>query len=439
MPTTPITEASLKEYYPNIDKFNIKRILKYEDKFQLTLDNLECINPDCGNLKAWKNSDAGFKYCCSDQCQAKMAGTIKDMKITKIVNTISKKKPAVLTAPTPAIPSILPADALYNNKATIIKSIIQWLEAKAFNYVLAGDKANVLDTDIYFPDQKVSIVIVELLNDSLISKELASKLTAPNLADAESIIEARSNLKFKKNNFLNTTKLGLETGIKVLHMYDIEWLHPNKQPIWKSMILNALGLSNRIYARKCDIIEIDSSNKAQKGLLKISNQFVESNHLQGAGRALVRFALFYQKELVSVMTFSKSRFDKNTDWELIRFCNAKGYSVVGGASRLLKAFKAKYPGSIKSYANRRWSEGNLYRQLGFHEKEVAEPNYFYWREDITDDYQLPKLHSRQSFQKHKLETKLEVYKENSTEKELVIDLNGYKAIFDSGNFVFKID
>jgi hypothetical protein len=435
-----MTEATLKEYYPNIDKFNIKRILKYKDKFQLTLDNLECINPDCGNLKAWKNSDAGFKYCCSDSCQAKMASTIKDMKITKIVNTISKKKhiTQAVEPEVPTIPNILPAEATYNNKKTIIASIVQWLEARSFNYVLAGDKANILDNDIYFPDQQVSIVIVELLNDSLISKELATKLT-PITPNAESIIEARSNLKSKKNNFLNTTNRGLETGIKVLYMYDIEWLHPNKQLIWKSMIINALGLSNRIYARKCDIIEIDSSNRAHKGLLKISNQFVESNHLQGTGKALIRFALFYQKELVSIMTFSKSRFDKNTDWELMRFCNAKGYSVVGGASRLLKAFKAKYTGSIKSYANRRWSEGNLYRQIGFHEEKVAEPNYFYWREDITDNYNLPKLHSRQSFQKHKLETKLEVYKENLTEKELVIDLNGYKAIFDSGNFVFKID
>ena len=56
------------------------------------------------------------------------------------------------------------------------------------------------------------------------------------------------------------------------------------------------------------------------------------------------------------------------------------------------------PNSIVSYADRRWSNGKVYRKLGFILDHISEPNYWYWHNDIEC-----KLISRIEFQKHKLE------------------------------------
>ena len=74
------------------------------------------------------------------------------------------------------------------------------------------------------------------------------------------------------------------------------------------------------------------------------------------------------------MTFSKPRFNKNYDYELLRLCSKKFTNIVGGASKLFKYFISKYKGSIISYTNRRFSNGNIYRQLGFSELKNSKPN-----------------------------------------------------------------
>ena len=65
-------------------------------------------------------------------------------------------------------------------------------------------------------------------------------------------------------------------------------------------------------------------------------------------------------------------------FELLRFANAKNISVIGGASKLFNHFvKTISPVEIISYADRRWSMGNLYEQLNFTLSHCSEPNYFY--------------------------------------------------------------
>lgn len=52
--------------------------------------------------------------------------------------------------------------------------------------------------------------------------------------------------------------------------------------------------------------------------------------------------------------------------------------VVGGASKLFKYFINVYqPKSVVSYADRRWSFGNLYNKLGFGFEHYSKPNYYY--------------------------------------------------------------
>ena len=230
---------------------------------------------------------------------------------------------------------------------------------------------------------------------------------------------------FNKNTdsgyHLRKTELVEEKGYQLFHIFESEFLDSNKKEIWVSIIRNRLKLNNKLYARKCIIKEVQS---------KESNEFLEQNHLQGKCNASIRLGLYYQDELVSLMTFGKSRFNKNVEYELIRFCSKKNNSIIGAGSKLLSYFEKEYkPKSLISYANRRWSQGNLYEQLGFKFINCTNPNYFYFKK--SND----KLLSRIGFQKHKLKEKLEIFDSNKTEIENMIE-NGYRVIYDSGNKVY---
>ena len=222
-----------------------------------------------------------------------------------------------------------------------------------------------------------------------------------------------------KNNHLFKTEECEKRGIQLLHIFENEWL--TKQDIWKSVIKAKLGLNKRIFARTCQLKEID---------YKTSSEFLENNHLQGSCVSSIQIGLFFDNNLVSIMTFGKSRYNKKYQYELLRFCNKIDINVVGGASKLLKHFVKKYnPLSIVSYANRRWSDGNLYRQIGFDEVDQTEPNYFYFK---PSEYI---LHSRIKFQKHKLQEQLESFDNSLTETENMYN-NDYRKIYDCGNLVF---
>lgn len=226
-----------------------------------------------------------------------------------------------------------------------------------------------------------------------------------------------------KNRHLNKTVQCENKGFKLFHIFSNEWESPIKREIWKSMILNATAKSkNKIYARKCIVKEVSIAD---------SNLFLEKNHLQGKCNSLIKLGLYFNNELISLMTFGKSRFNKKYEWELLRFCNKLNTVVVGGASKLLAHFTKKYePKSIISYANRRWSNGNLYKKLGFKLESISKPSYFYFHSNEPTI-----IHNRMEFQKKKLKDKLTDFDKNKTEAENMKD-NGWFSIYDCGNLVF---
>lgn len=227
------------------------------------------------------------------------------------------------------------------------------------------------------------------------------------------------HLKFidKDSNYHLSKTLECESkGYQLFHIFENEDIE-----IWKSMINNKLGLNKKIYARKCIIKELkfDSIRK-----------FLDDNHLQGSANSIINLGLYYKNRLVQVMTFSKPRFNKNYQYELIRLCTKKFTNVVGGASKLFSYFIKNYnPESIISYANRRFSRGSIYETLGFKFLRATEPNYFYFK--INENI----LYSRIKFQKHKLKDLLENYDEKLSEAENMFN-NNYRRIYDSGNLVY---
>lgn len=224
------------------------------------------------------------------------------------------------------------------------------------------------------------------------------------------------------NYHLNKTIECEKNGIELFHVFENDWI--NYKPIVESRILNKLGLNrNKIFARKCEIQNINTRE---------AKEFLERTHVSGYANATVKIGLFYDMKLVSVMTFGKPRFNKHYEWELIRFASELNTTVVGGASRIMKYFETHYkPKNIITYADRRYSQGNLYRNLGFKELLTSKPNYWYFQErDISQVF------SRVKFQKHKLEKLLPVYDSNLTEWENM-QANDWCRIWDCGNYVFE--
>ena len=220
---------------------------------------------------------------------------------------------------------------------------------------------------------------------------------------------------------LNKTLLCEEQDIHLIHIFENEWLY--KQDIVKSRIKNLLGIYDiTLGARKCQIKTVDS---------KISKTFLDENHIQGQSISKVNLGLFFNDDLVSLMTFSKPRFSKKYEWELVRFCNKLGYHIPGAAGKLLSYFEKSYsPKSLVSYADRRWTMNNnnsVYDKLKFTLDHISEPNYWYWKGN--------EFSSRIKYQKHKLATLLETFDPELSEIDNML-ANGYNRVFDCGNLVY---
>jgi len=182
-----------------------------------------------------------------------------------------------------------------------------------------------------------------------------------------------------------------------------------------------------IGARKCIIKELDSKTK---------NKFLDKYHIQGKDNSSIKLGAFYKARLVAVMTFGKRRIalgkkeSKDNEYELLRFVTVANFNIIGIASKLLKYFERNYnPLKLITYADRRWSQGNLYHQLGFEFSHISKPNYFYFKNNEIKRYH------RFNFRKNVLYYKIDKYDVNLTEVQNMKN-NNYTRIFDCGNYMF---
>ena len=281
----------------------------------------------------------------------------------------------------------------------IENDIFNFIQENYFNEIKTHERkllSDKLELDIYLPDLKLAFEFNGLYWHSEI---------------------------YKDNNYhLNKTEMCEQQGIHLIHIYEDDWLF--KQEIIKSRILNLLGKTpNKIYARKCVIKEISDN--------KLIRDFFEKNHLQGFVGSQIKIGLFHQDELISLMIFGSRRISmgsksKNDIYEMLRFCSKLNTSVIGGSSKLFKYFIEKYnPVEVISYADRSWSSGNLYKNLGFTLVHKTQPNYYY----IIDR----KRHHRFNFRKDKLVR--DGFDSTKTEHEIMLERKIYK-IYDSGSYFF---
>jgi hypothetical protein len=205
--------------------------------------------------------------------------------------------------------------------------------------------------------------------DILEGKELDIYIPSHNLAIEFNGLYWHSEIHKDKNYHLDKSLQCQEKAIHLIHIWEDEWMF--KQDIIKSIILNKLNkIENKIFARKCLVKEVKDS--------KLVRQFLDTNHIQGYSQSSIKLGLYYNDELVSLMTFGHRHTNRKKEFELIRFCNRLNTNVVGASSKLFKYFLNNYSeNNILSYSDFRLFDGKMYETLGFEKIHLSKPDYFW--------------------------------------------------------------
>src|SRR3990167_598260 len=233
-----------------------------------------------------------------------------------------------------------------------------------------------------------------------------------------------SELNGKNRNYhLEKTLFANKNNIKLIQIFSDEWLY--KKDIVKNRLKYILGIYDKIiYARKCIIKEID---------IKSKNEFLHNIHIQGKDSSKIKLGAFHKNELVAVMTFGSKRIalgskSKIDEYDLMRF--ATKYKVIGIAGKLLQYFINNYhPKKIITYADRRWSTGNLYEKIGFLKTGESKPNYWY----VKRDYDIREY--RFGYRKSILLK--EGYSSDLSEWQ-IMQIKGYDRVWDCGNLKYEL-
>ena len=291
-----------------------------------------------------------------------------------------------------------------------IKPLKKELEKISYNHTSIGEK------EIYsFIKSIYNGEIIENDRNIISPKELDIYIPQKNLAiEFDGLYFHSTKFGKDKNYHLNKTIACEEKGIRLIHVFEDEWLF--KKPIIESIIKSALGIyEEKIFARKCEVKKLDD---------KTFRQFCNKNHIQGECNSSDRLGLFYNDELVQAVGFSKSRFSKN-EMELVRMVTKLNIQVVGGFSRLMKHFGK----NCISYIDRRLFDGKGYKFSGFEYVCTNRPNYYYVKE--LDRYY------RMNFIKNNIAKKFpNEFDEKLTEEQNMKKL-GFYRIYDCGTVKVK--
>lgn len=207
----------------------------------------------------------------------------------------------------------------------------------------------------------------------------------------------------------------LENGLGLIHVWEDWWKTERTKSIVQSMIRHRCRLSPRVQARNCYIVRE-----------KYGRNFHNKNHIQGKGNGAYHYGLRTAENGMLVAVLSVNM--KKGVMEIDRYSSSMG--VVGGFGKLLKAsIQEQKPNKIRTFSSLDYGTGEMYYKLGFEEKGITPPNYYYFDSDLN-------RFSRVQFQKHKLPNVLDYFDSSLTEKQNVKN-NGYMLVYDSGSIKFE--
>lgn len=284
------------------------------------------------------------------------------------------------------------------------KDIKYYIGQKGFNAVKDRNILNGKEIDIYIPDLKLGIEY----NGSVFHATL------------NGVYEDKYKY-YHRDKFL----LAKEKGVHLISIFDVDW--DNNQDKIKMYLSSLLIKPNKLYARKCKLEKVDDD---------ISVGFVDKYHLQGANKATMKinYGLYYENKLMAIMSFGRLRLAKHKEghYELHRYCVKDGYTILGGAERLLRAFEREYkPKYLVSYSDNDYFLGGIYERLKFENVGQSFPRYYWYLNGIELKREKCRLkHLKEDYP----ELLQEAYDNNAKNKEdYVMCALGACKVYRSGN------
>ena len=279
-----------------------------------------------------------------------------------------------------------------------------WLKEQDISFI--PNDRNILfpkEIDFYIPQYKLGIEIDP---------------AATHNSDVEILREGDpKSIRYHQNK----TKQAEDKGVRLIHVFD--WYDDVKI---KEIVLGICRKNSTVYARKTKVAVLTESEE---------KSFFEKNHLQGYVRSKVSYGLKNNNgELVAAMSFSVPRYGnvEDAEWELLRFANKSGISVVGGASKLFSYFvRENNPETVMSFCNYDISTGNLYEHLNFEYVRTTDPSY-YWVNltDSSEWYSWYLINSKGVDNVFGTN-----YGKDASNIDLMLDM-GYVRVYNSGNKVY---
>ena len=220
------------------------------------------------------------------------------------------------------------------------------------------------------------------------------------------------DIQYHRKKYLAARK----NGVRLIMINEDEWLERS----WtiKAKILNILGKSERgVGGRKLSLSVVSQRD---------ANAFFDHHHIQGkTGVIQYGIGAFSNDQMVGCMAFNRQRGTNAV--ELIRFCSS-GSTHAGMFSKMFKhAINENAYDEVISFADLRYSMGEVYFRNGFEMVKEISPDYRYVVRDRT--------YHKSTFTKTGIAKKFKIDMAGITEKEAMTSM-GYHRIYDCGKLKF---
>lgn len=219
--------------------------------------------------------------------------------------------------------------------------------------------------------------------------------------------------------------LAEEKGYRLITIFEDEWRTRNSQV--KNFLKSVFNKNTiKIGARKTKVMPLTSQE---------ANLFLTDYHLQKHGKTWVSFGLYFENNLLAALTLGhhhRQSHPSNSAIVLNRLVFKGNVSIAGGANKLFGAAKqwASANGfkKIISWSDNRWSQGNIYKVMGFNLAENLPPDYAYVKQNAATS-RIPKQSRQKAMTNHPAQM---------TEAEQA-EADGLAKIWDCGKKRWEFD
>lgn len=221
-----------------------------------------------------------------------------------------------------------------------------------------------------------------------------------------SITSKKNRIKFHSDTlsleFLIADERFDFTNISNIPVISQDYLFAAPEKIF-SVVLSKLNLNKKIFARNCEIKNINRTTV---------ESCLNNWHLMGPTKSGFNRGLYYKSELMAVTSFSKGRkmhrlLEDERSFELIRFCCKPGITITGGLTKLVKNFcTEKNAGDVMTYVDKQMSDGKSFLNAGFKKHSDIPPHFFLINratfersllKDLNEQFDNTKFYKTQNF------------------------------------------